>query len=67
MFPGYAITKEAARHSGLSVSQIRRLLGSGKIRGAKIGRDWLVELASLDLYLVSRPERGRKRGKKPSQ
>ncbi len=37
---------EAAQRLGLDPSQIRRLLATGKIKGKKLGRDWVV--LSLD-------------------
>jgi excisionase family DNA binding protein len=35
--------REAARWLGCSVQYVRRLLRSGKLRGSKVGRDWVVE------------------------
>jgi excisionase family DNA binding protein len=35
--------REAARWLGCSVQYVRRLLRSGRLRGRKIGRDWIVE------------------------
>jgi len=34
--------KEAAEKLGLDTSQVRRLLASGKIKGVKLARDWVV-------------------------
>ena len=34
--------KEAATKIGLDTSQVRRLLKSGKIKGKKLARDWVV-------------------------
>jgi excisionase family DNA binding protein len=35
--------REAARRLGCSVQYVRRLLRSGRLRGSKVGRDWVVE------------------------
>jgi len=35
-------TKEAATQLGLDISQVRRLLAAGEIKGKKLGRDWVV-------------------------
>jgi excisionase family DNA binding protein len=34
--------KEAAREMGISEGRVRQLLLEGRIRGKKIGRDWLI-------------------------
>jgi hypothetical protein len=34
--------KEASKKLGLSSSQVRRLLYSGKVKGKKLARDWVV-------------------------
>jgi excisionase family DNA binding protein len=60
MIQGYTTTAEASQRVGLSDSQIRRLLESGTVKGVKPGRDWLVEIASLDHYIANRPKRGGK-------
>jgi excisionase family DNA binding protein len=63
---GLMTTKQANARVGLTVSQIRRLLEAGKVKGVKIGRDWLVEAGSLDHYVAhcGRPgARGSRSGK----
>jgi hypothetical protein len=35
------------------------LLNSGRLKGAKRGRDWIVTVAELDTYLASRAPAGR--------
>ena len=51
---------EAAQKLGLDPSQVRRLLGEGKIKGKKLGHDWVV--LSLDYkkrkFGVGRKPRG---------
>jgi excisionase family DNA binding protein len=58
--PGYLTTMEASQRFGRSDSQIRRLLETGKVRGKKFGHVWLVEIASLDEYMV-KYARGRRK------
>jgi excisionase family DNA binding protein len=43
--------KAAAECSGYSIQYLRRLLRNGRLDGIKIGRMWLIEMASLDHYL----------------
>jgi uncharacterized protein YuzE len=50
---------EAARESGLRASTLRVLLNSGRLKGRKQGRDWVVTLADLMNYLESRAPQGR--------
>ncbi len=51
-------TKDAGYRLGLSPEHVRRLLEQGKMKGKKIGRDWVV--LSLD-YKRKRKPRGIKR------
>lgn len=51
----------AAEKYGLTPSQLTKLARAEKIRGRKSGRDWILDEASLRMY-VSRP---RKTGPKP--
>ena len=60
----YISTKEASEKYGLSDGQIRHLLISGRIRGRKIARNWLVEPFSIEVYLANRPKRGLRPGTK---
>ncbi len=60
MIQGYLTTRQASEKSGLSAAHLRRLLEYETIKGVKAGRDWLVELKSLEEYLVNRPRPGRK-------
>src|SRR5687767_14951680 len=36
------------RHGGISLRTIQRMVKDGRLRGQKLGRDWLVEAESLD-------------------
>jgi len=60
----YVSTREAHEKYGLSDGQIRHLLISGRLRGRKIARNWLVEPSSIEEYLANRPKRGLKPGTK---
>jgi excisionase family DNA binding protein len=46
--------REAARRLGCSVQYVRRLLRSGRLRGSKVGRDWVVEEADVTRWSVAR-------------
>jgi len=47
--------REAADKLGLDTSQVRRLLSKDKIKGKKLGHDWVV--LSLDYRRKRRPKR----------
>jgi hypothetical protein len=53
LFKGFVSTRAAAARAGLDDSHIRHLLREGKLVGRKVGRDWVVDVASLDEYIVS--------------
>jgi len=36
------VTKEAAKRMGISQAHLRRLLEAGKVKGIKLGHDWIV-------------------------
>ena len=42
----------AAEITGYNIQYLRRLLRSGKLEGIKIGQIWLIELESLEMYLI---------------
>lgn len=44
--------KTAAEYSGYSLQYMRRLLRLGKLAGLKLGQIWLIEMESLESYLV---------------
>jgi excisionase family DNA binding protein len=48
--------KQAAQRIGVSESHCRRLLESGKIRGTKLGHDWVVR--NLDYKRKRKPKKG---------
>ena len=60
MIDGYLSTKQAAARFGLSDAHIRRLLEYSKVKGVKTGRDWLVEIVSMEEYVANRPKPGRR-------
>jgi excisionase family DNA binding protein len=37
------VTKEAAKRMGISQAHLRRLLEQGKVKGVKLGHDWIVQ------------------------
>ena len=49
--------EEASQRLGLETSHIRRLLGQGKIKGKKLGRDWLIEDDSVDYKRKRKPKK----------
>ena len=61
MIEGYLTSKQASAKSGISQAHIRLLMETRKLVGLKVGRDWLVETASLEWYMANRPNRGPKR------
>ena len=60
MLEGHLTTKQASERHGLTDSHFRRLLERGTIQGFKAGRDWLIDLESLEQYMANRPKPGRK-------
>jgi excisionase family DNA binding protein len=52
-------TKEAGEQLGISQDHVRRLLEQGKIKGKKLGRDWVV--LSLDYKRRRKPKGGKRR------
>ena len=54
-------TKEAAKELRLSVRRIQALISAGKLPAQKIGRDWIIRKADLDLVRVRKPGRPSKK------
>jgi len=57
----YITVAQASKLSGLSASQIARLLRQGEIKGIKPGHDWLVKPSAVMEYLREGRRPGRKR------
>jgi len=57
---------EASSYSLLSKRHIRLLLEQGKIRGKKVGRDWVTTREALDEYLLLEVKPGPKPKSKPN-
>ena len=57
-------TVEASRLTGYNRDHIRRLILACKVKGERIGRDWLVDKISLLDYLKQAEKKGAKRGPK---
>ncbi len=51
---------EAAKHSGLSFSYLRRLVSQGVIWGMKVGRNWLTTKQAVSEFLAKERKPGRK-------
>ena len=56
---GYISSKEAGEIAGVTTGYIRRLLLQGRLKGKKIGRDWLVNKKSIQEYFKSPRKTGR--------
>jgi len=52
-------TPEAALVYRLSACWVRRLAAAGRVKGRKVGRDWVLHPASLERYLAGRRPVGR--------
>ena len=52
--------KEASDYCGLSERHLRLLLKQRKIRGKKVGRDWITTKSEIDKYLSVEHKPGRK-------
>jgi excisionase family DNA binding protein len=52
VFDNIISVKAAAEYSGYSPQYLRRLLRLGKLDGLKLGQLWLIEMVSLEAYLV---------------
>jgi excisionase family DNA binding protein len=59
----YITTSQASEIVGLDESNIRYLMRKGKVAGIKMGRDWLIDPASLTAYANTQGRPGA-RGKK---
>ena len=59
-FNGLISIEEAADYANLSNRHVRLLLETGKIRGKKIGRDWITTQVEVEGYLKTNPKPGRK-------
>ena len=55
------VFKQASEAYGLSDAHIRRLLEYGKVKGEKVGRDWVIRPSTMDRYMGNRPKPGPKR------
>ena len=57
-------TPEARELTGYHINHIRRLVKTGRVKGRKVARDWLVSRADLLAYVRKIERTGRKRGPK---
>ncbi len=61
----YVTTKQAAEMLGVDRTQAARLVKAGKLKGVKLGHDWLVSRDSISKYLQTKSPKGRPPSKKP--
>ena len=65
----YLKVREAAKAIGFSVQHTRLLIRQGQLKGAKIGRDWIIARESLQMFVAQRNTTPmlptRKRGRPP--
>lgn len=50
-------TKAAARELGITVQRVRVLIREGRLPAQKLGRDWIIRWADLDLVRERKPGR----------
>jgi excisionase family DNA binding protein len=55
----YVPTKQAAKMLGVNRFWIARLLTEERLKGIKVGRDWLVFVPSIERYRDTKSKRGR--------
>ena len=54
----YITLVQAAEISGYSTGHLRYLLRTGKLAGAKFGRDWLTTVEAIEQYKSTNPRPG---------
>lgn len=59
-YPDYIPLSEAARISGYTIDHLRRLIQTEKMRGRRIGRNYVTTLSAVTEYMASLPRPGRK-------
>jgi excisionase family DNA binding protein len=58
----FLTVRQVAEGEGVSMSRVRRLASEGRFPGAfKVGRDWLLPVASVETWLRVDRDRRRKR------
>jgi len=60
LFSNLISIEEASVHSGLSKRHLRLLLEQRKIKGKKVGRDWITTKEEVGKYLSTNPKPGPK-------
>ncbi|MBA3824961.1 MAG: helix-turn-helix domain-containing protein [Ktedonobacterales bacterium] len=61
----FVSTTEASRLFGVSSTYVTKLARAGVIQASKIGRNWIIEKSSLQIYLTTPHQRGPKTSKQP--
>ena len=51
---------EAEVFCGLKAASLRNQILNGRLKASKVGRDWLVDVNDLEVYLAGRSARGRR-------
>lgn len=54
-------SRELSKAAGVDPSRIRQLLLAGRLKGKKLGRDWLIPDEEAQRYLAEREKRKTKR------
>ena len=55
----YVTTARAAEILGVKQDHIRKLLAMGKVKGIKLGHDWIVFVPSIEKYHDTKSPKGR--------
>ena len=53
----FLTTKQASFAVGLNSSRVCQLLRSGKLKGEKMGRDWLISRREIERFIEERKKR----------
>jgi len=61
----YVTTMQGAKMLGVDPSQVARLVRDGKLKGIKLGHDWLVFAPSIEKYLETKSPKGRPTSRPP--
>lgn len=64
-FTQYVATKQAADMLGVDHQHVAHLLKAGKLKGIKLGHDWLVFLPSVHTYAKTKSPKGRPASRRP--
>jgi excisionase family DNA binding protein len=54
-------TADAAKELGVTASRIRKMIDAGRLKGRKVGRDWLIKESDLEKARDRSPGRPREK------